>query len=423
MNSDVFISYAKPDADAAHRLAKTLKQSALKVWIDTECLLPGQRVNTTIRRAIRDSRYFISLLSSSSVNPGTTIQQLNWALDVSEKYPESDIHIIPVRLDDCTAPSEKVQQLSMVDLFPEWDAGIETILRAIHGDAENSNAAPSEAGFRGENVEHKPIDPSGITPIKNRWALLVGINRYTDAGFASLRYCVNDVTDLDKILKRAGYETVLMHDDVPEDFRKPTRDNIEEELTKICTIAEKDDLLLVYFACHGMLAEGQPVLIASDTRMGLIGKRGLHLSEVERIMKTSASRRLVLMLDACHTGSEIAIRGLSDPDFIRNVHDRAMGFAVLAASTSQQFAQEWKEKEHGVFSCYLLEGLAGAADRGAKGFVTVDDIKNHVLHGLRQWIVRNGGFIQEPTARIDTMGDMILVDYREGRSDMVQVTK
>jgi hypothetical protein len=90
----------------------------------------------------------------------------------------------------------------------------------------------------------------------------------------------------------------------------------------------------------------------------------------------------------------------------------AEGFAFIAASTAQQVAQEWAEKEHGVFSYYLLEGLSGKADRTGKHLVTVDDLKTHVLDGLRRWNVEHGGLLQEPTARTEGMGDIILADYR-----------
>jgi hypothetical protein len=43
----------------------------------------------------------------------------------------------------------------------------------------------------------------------------------------------------------------------------------------------------------------------------------------------------------------------------------------------------------------------------------VDDLKTHVLDGLRRWNVEQGGAIQEPTAQTEGMGDMILADYRD----------
>ncbi|MEA5574263.1 hypothetical protein, partial [Calothrix sp. UHCC 0171] len=69
-------------------------------------------------------------------------------------------------------------------------------------------------------------------------------------------------------------------------------------------------------------------------------------------MRDSQARQLVLTLDACHSGVELG-RDLTDPDFIRNVYKLAEGFALIAASTAQQKAFEWQEKQHGVFTYYV----------------------------------------------------------------------
>ncbi|MEJ5310233.1 MAG: hypothetical protein WHX52_10705 [Anaerolineae bacterium] len=53
------------------------------------------------------------------------------------------------------------------------------------------------------------------------------------------------------------------------------------------------------------------------------------------------------------------------------------------------------------------------ADRTHKGFITVNDLTAHTLVGLRRWNVTHGGTLQEPTARVEGVGDMILVDRRE----------
>jgi uncharacterized caspase-like protein len=116
----------------------------------------------------------------------------------------------------------------------------------------------------------------------------------------------------------------------------------------------------------------------------------------------------VLTLDTCHSGVEIG-RDLADPEFMRNAYELAEGFALLAASSAQQVAQDWEDKAHGAFTYYLLEGLSGLADRQGKGFVTVDDIKTYVLDNLRRWNVAHGHLLQEPTARTEGLGDMILV--------------
>ncbi|OQY18478.1 MAG: hypothetical protein B6I34_10670, partial [Anaerolineaceae bacterium 4572_32.1] len=250
-------------------------------------------------------------------------------------------------------------------------------------------------------------------------------DHYHDPAVPTLKYCVNDVLALERALKELGYTVVTLRDDADDSQWQPTRNNVEARLALLCQSVQPDDLLLVHFACHGHLAQGAPVLVMQDTHIttpAILARQSLPLVEVERQMRGSQARRLVLTLDACHTGVEMG-RDLTDPQFIHNVYELAEGFALIAASTAQQIAQEWREKEHGVFTYHLLEGLSGKADRAGKGFVTVDDLKTHVLDGLRRWNVTHSGVLQEPTVRSEGMGDIILANYRSqvGKSSLLSM--
>jgi hypothetical protein len=67
-NRKVFISYAREDIEKALQLYHDLKDAGLIPWMDEEDLLPGQNWQTVIKREIRDSRYFIAVLSSASLS-------------------------------------------------------------------------------------------------------------------------------------------------------------------------------------------------------------------------------------------------------------------------------------------------------------------------------------------------------------------
>jgi uncharacterized caspase-like protein len=126
---------------------------------------------------------------------------------------------------------------------------------------------------------------------------------------------------------------------------------------------------------------------------------GLVLDEIEAQIQGTGGR--VVLLDACNAGADDQ-RALADPEFARHVYEQARGFALIAASTAQQQAHEQPGLGHGLFTHFILEGLAGAADRNSKGFVTANDLSAHVLDALRRWSVTTGGALQEPTARTET---------------------
>jgi len=131
-NMFVFLCYAREDLKAARKLYKSLKKEGITVWFDQESLLPGQNWRDSIKQAIQKCNFFLALLSSNSVSKkGFVNSELTNAIEVLDTFPENRPFIIPVRLEDCTPSHQKLNELHWVDMSPEWDDGIEKILKAI----------------------------------------------------------------------------------------------------------------------------------------------------------------------------------------------------------------------------------------------------------------------------------------------------
>lgn len=125
----VFISYAREDVEHARRVHEALKNAGANPWLDEVDLLPGQDWRNAITTAISESRYFIALISSKSVGKRGFVQkEFKQALDVLDEFPESDVFLIPARVDDAEPSYAKLKKLHRVDLFPDWNSGIAKIL-------------------------------------------------------------------------------------------------------------------------------------------------------------------------------------------------------------------------------------------------------------------------------------------------------
>ena len=140
----VFLSYAHEDYSQAKKLYDILNSiPSVDIWFDKESLLPGQKWELEIRKAIRASRFFFLLLSKNSTEKkGFYQREIREALRVLEEYPDNEIFLIPVRLDNCEPHFEQLTSLQYVDLFPEWGAGLNKIWRLFqtHGQPElNTN--------------------------------------------------------------------------------------------------------------------------------------------------------------------------------------------------------------------------------------------------------------------------------------------
>jgi hypothetical protein len=128
----VFISYARADASQSNRLHKDLTAAGYDVWLDTERLVVGQQWKPEIRNAIRRSSAFIALLSNHSVSHRGYVQhELKEALDVLRTVPANQVYLMPARIEEVRPTEQELEDLTWVDLFPEYAAGLEKLVRAL----------------------------------------------------------------------------------------------------------------------------------------------------------------------------------------------------------------------------------------------------------------------------------------------------
>jgi len=105
--------------------------------MDKVDLLPGQNWKIHITKAIKESKYFIALLSSNSLSKKGYVQkELKLALDILGEFPPEDIFVIPARLDDCLPQDEVLKYLHWADLFPAFENGLNEILRVLVPESE-----------------------------------------------------------------------------------------------------------------------------------------------------------------------------------------------------------------------------------------------------------------------------------------------
>lgn len=115
----IFVSYAREDAAQVEELYQRLRDAGFEPWMDTKDILPGEQWELCIEEAIRGADFFLACLSRHSVSKRGWIQrELKRALDIWEEKLESDIYLIPVRLETCEVP-RRLGAFQWVDLFEE----------------------------------------------------------------------------------------------------------------------------------------------------------------------------------------------------------------------------------------------------------------------------------------------------------------
>jgi TIR domain len=128
----VFIAYAAEDLMYARRLCEALRAAGFSPWLDKDKLLPGQNWPRAIDRAIEVADGFVACLSPRSIyKRGQFQSELRYALDCARRRPLDEPFLIPVRLVECPVPRRIAEQVQYVDLFPDWQKGVDRVVDAL----------------------------------------------------------------------------------------------------------------------------------------------------------------------------------------------------------------------------------------------------------------------------------------------------
>ena len=145
----VFLCHASDDKPVVRQLYENLCLDGIDAWLDSEKLVPGQKWQLEIPKAVRGSDVVIVCLSKSSVNKdGYVKTEIEFALDIAEEQPEGTIFVIPARLEDCQVP-ERLSKYQWVNLFEV--AGYNRLIDAL--------------GIRASQIDAKPPGRKGISSL------------------------------------------------------------------------------------------------------------------------------------------------------------------------------------------------------------------------------------------------------------------
>lgn len=81
---------------------------------------------------------------------------------------------------------------------------------------------------------------------------------------------------------------------------------------------------------------------------------------------------------------------------------------MISAASGSQISGALKDKEHGLFTYYLLKGMGGDADVNKDRFVTLGEIQSFVSTKVREQAALDG---REQTPQLQGNSNNVLVVY------------
>lgn len=246
-----------------------------------------------------------------------------------------------------------------------------------------------------------------------RKALIVANDVYEHDGLKHLRAPGADADALADILGDVRIGDFDVHV-----VRNEPAHTIQGQIEDLCAESRPEDVLLLHFSCHGLKNEsGELFFAARNTLPNRLGSTAISADFVQRCMRTSRSRSIVLFLDCCYGGAfsrGVTVRAAGDANVLDNFPggrlDGGRGRAVITASSAMEYAFEGDEladdrsRRPSVFTSALVEGLAtGDADRDQDGWISLNELYDYVFDRVRE---RNPH--QTPSRDVRMQGELYL---------------
>ena len=225
------------------------------------------------------------------------------------------------------------------------------------------------------------------------WAVIVGVADYQN--FPKLTYTIDDAK------KVYGFFRSPEGGAVPSERikllldKEATKENILNTTFEIFQTADSADIIIFYFAGHGV--EGAFVPFDYDGSENSLLPHAL----VHQDFLDSKAKFKLCIADACHSGSyktslvdpndesAVALSRSTIRDQIK-AHYKSFenikgGLAIIASSAPEEVSLEATKLKQGVFSYFFILGLKGQADENENGIVTASELYAYIFKHVQSY--------------------------------------
>jgi tetratricopeptide (TPR) repeat protein len=246
--------------------------------------------------------------------------------------------------------------------------------------------------------------------VRDKWALVIGISKFADSSI-NLKYASKDAKDFcDYLVHDAHFS--------PDHVRllldeKATRENILSQLGDkwLPRAAGPDDLVVIYISSHGSPSQadvaGVNYIVAYNTDKNSLLATGIPLRDLTSMIKERIhSDRIVVIMDACHSGAAVEEQQLASKGLFRVTNFSAdevfqgTGQMVICSSQPSQVSWESKEYPNGVFTRRLLEGLRKSGNN-----TLLSDAYKYMKDSVQNEVLKDRGELQTPVFKSKWQGN------------------
>ena len=215
----------------------------------------------------------------------------------------------------------------------------------------------------------------GVKKTANLHMLVIGIDNYKNTKY-NLNYAVADATSFKEEIEK---NSSAIFGNINITFLKDadaTKERIIQEFENIKQQAKQEDVFIFYYAGHGVMSMDDKaefhIIPYNVTKLydynETLNANAISANELQTFSTELKAQKQMFVFDACQSGGMtefLAARGAAEEKAIAQLA-RSTGTYWLTASGTEQYATEFAELGHGLFTYCILLGLQGQADGGDK---------------------------------------------------------
>jgi hypothetical protein len=222
---------------------------------------------------------------------------------------------------------------------------------------------------------------------------VIGIANYLNFGKLP-ETVLKDARDIADVLKSADHCGYLPSNIELLIDGDATSHGIREGLRRLAQTTTPDDIAVIFFSGHGGRRESGPeagtYLLPVDCDPRRLRDTALSSDELTALLKEIRARRVVVLLDACHSGGIGEVKALAPiPEIKAGLDEKAyerlavgVGRVIIASSRTNEVSLVLSNMPNSLFTHYLLEALQGGASTHGDGVIRVFDVFHYISHKL-----------------------------------------
>ena len=233
--------------------------------------------------------------------------------------------------------------------------------------------------------------------LMKRRALFVGVDEYDDPQIRNLRFSRIDAHSLNDLFADVGYDVKYLPN--------PTKAEVLAAVRERTVGLAAGDSFFFYFAGHGFTQGGHDLLFCRDDVYEDLrfDDAGLKFEKLRQRTETGSGYDRVFVLDACRSDFLTGTRGAATyardlapaKNLVKDVATKTGSLAVLRSCSPYQYALEIESRQHGLFTCALIDVMRTARREGTR--LAFDESFGDAVAKTMTAIARNAHLTAEQT--------------------------